>query len=364
MTVAAHSVKGIAPLLLVSVAVVSLALAARQNRVVLLQREDKGINAAQPLENAPPLMVFTTVVLGGFRGVLADVLWLRVSALQDRGRHFEIVQLADWITKLEPRCPAIWAYHAWNMAYNISVVMADPEDRWRWVQNGVKLLRDEGLVYNPADAELYKELGWLFQHKIGAPVDPSYRYYTWRWAQTVQDVLESGHPDYQALSPATRTRLRDTLKLDADTMRAIDAEYGPLDWRLPQAHALYWAYRGVRDGKGNRKLSCRRMIYQAMSALVDAGHLRLDAGVGAYETSPAPELVPQAMKAYEDARVHHDEKSVRDAYMNFLWRTARSRHAEGEEALARSLYGYFCERFPREATSVTYEQFVLGKDKQ
>lgn len=87
-------------------------------------------------------MAFTTVALGGFRGIIADMLWMRASELQNEGKFFELAQLADWITKLEPRFPTVWAFHAWNMAYNISVLFPDPEDRWRWVQQGIRLLRD------------------------------------------------------------------------------------------------------------------------------------------------------------------------------------------------------------------------------
>src|SRR6266853_1021609 len=103
----------------------------------------------EPLENSPPLVAFTTVALGGFRGIIADVLWLRATELQKDGKYFELVQLADWITKLEPRFAQVWAFHAWNMAYNVSVLFNDPPDRWRWVRQGIVLLRDEGLKYNP-----------------------------------------------------------------------------------------------------------------------------------------------------------------------------------------------------------------------
>jgi len=101
---------------------------------LLFMRQEERLNLAAPLENAPPLVAFTTVALGGFRGVLADFLWLRASALEEEGRYFELVQLADWITKLEPRCSTIWAFQAWNMAYNNSALFTDPDHRWRWIR--------------------------------------------------------------------------------------------------------------------------------------------------------------------------------------------------------------------------------------
>src|SRR5438045_2590182 len=112
-------------------------------------REKLGLTLVTPLENAPPVLAFTTVALGGFRGLIANILWIRANDLQSEDRFFEQVQLADWITKLQPSFAQVWVVQAWNMAYNISVKFRDPADRWRWVQRGIELLRDDGIRYNP-----------------------------------------------------------------------------------------------------------------------------------------------------------------------------------------------------------------------
>ena len=100
------------------------------------------------------MLAFTTVALGGFRGLISNLLWIRANDLQIDDKFFEAAQLADWITDLEPHFAQVWAFQAWNMAYNISVKFkenapGDYSDRWRWVQRGIELLRDEGLRYNP-----------------------------------------------------------------------------------------------------------------------------------------------------------------------------------------------------------------------
>ena len=41
---------------------------------------------------APPGVTFVTVALGGFRGLLADILWVRAASLQDEGRFIELAQ--------------------------------------------------------------------------------------------------------------------------------------------------------------------------------------------------------------------------------------------------------------------------------
>src|SRR5437773_11658008 len=95
------------------------------------QRQELGLTRVTPLENAPPVLAFTTVALGGFRGLIANILWIRANDLQSEDRFFEQVQLADWITKLQPSFAQVWVVQAWNMAYNISVKFRDPADRWR-----------------------------------------------------------------------------------------------------------------------------------------------------------------------------------------------------------------------------------------
>src|SRR3990172_7337005 len=121
------------------------------------QREQLGLTRVAPLDNAPPVLAFTTVALGGFRGLIVNALWMRSIELQDEDKFFEMAQLADWITKLEPHFAQVWVVQAWNMAYNISVKFKDYGDRWRWVRHGIELLRDEGLHYNPNETLIYRE---------------------------------------------------------------------------------------------------------------------------------------------------------------------------------------------------------------
>ena len=163
------------------------------------QREVLGLTRVTPLENAPPVLAFTTKALGGFRGLIANALWIRASELQENGKYFEMVQLADWITKLEPKLTAVWVHLAWNMAYNISVKFNDPHDRWLWVKRGTELLRDEALKYNPHEPNLYRELAWFYQHKMGHFLDDAHQLYKYEWAQEMTALLGKGAPNFDRL---------------------------------------------------------------------------------------------------------------------------------------------------------------------
>ena len=97
-------------------------------------RKQMGLVSNEPLENAPPSLAFATVAMGAFRGLIVDILWMRADKLKEQGQFFDAKQLADWITVLQPRFAAVWDFHAWNMAYNISVAIpaGQWQERWRW----------------------------------------------------------------------------------------------------------------------------------------------------------------------------------------------------------------------------------------
>ena len=311
--------KRLPSILLLAIALAGFWLAGNLQPSLIEMRRTFRLDQADPLENSPPLVAFTTVALGGFRGIIADLLWIRAAKLQEEGRYFEIVQLADWITKLEPRFSQVWAFHAWNLAYNISVMLADPVDRWRWVRNGISLLRDQGLTYNAGDAQLYRELGWLFQHKIGAQYDQAHLYYKQAWAREMTELLGGPHPDWTALNETTARRMKDEYNMDPAVAARIDAELGPLDWRLPQAHAIYWATRGRDYARGFEAVAAERMIFQSMNEVFFDGVLYFDPATGLYITAPDLDRLPQTLAAYRKALGEFPgQETYSDAYRYFL----------------------------------------------
>jgi hypothetical protein len=291
------------------------------------QRATLGLTRVAPLESAPPVLAFTTVALGGFRGLIANALWIRANDLQLEDRYFEQVQLADWITKLEPTFVQVWLVQAWNMAYNISVKFRDPYDRWRWVQRGLELLRDDGLRYNPREALLYRELAWFFQHKMGQNLDDAHLIYKFEWANQMTRALGGGRPNYdELLNPRTdeaheRVRLlREKYKMDPATMKKADELYGPLEWRLPEASAIYWAMVGLEKSKKQDLITLRRVIYQSLHASVLRGRIVLARDEGSYVFGPDLGKIALAHEGYEKMLAEETEKRdpIVKAHRNFL----------------------------------------------
>ncbi|MFO0858927.1 MAG: hypothetical protein U0570_00110 [Phycisphaerales bacterium] len=349
------------------------------------------------VEEGQPPQVALGIALGAFRGVFVNYLWLRANELKQEGKFFELNQLAEAITTLQPRFPRVWVFHAWNMAYNISVSTQTRTERWYWVQKGIQLLRNRGIVQNPNDMLLHKELAWIFLHKIGGVTDDANRYYKMQLADEWTTVL--GQPpahDFKdrsrahaitraveflqpiadaprdlgeviAATPSVRTLLEDLQsrvgehgaigqdpKADARSVLTIlrryelvnavlrsasskiaqetmsekmknmlalvkdpgmaaawkaylpfarryvletqfnmdpfqmiryTEKYGPIDWRVPAAHALYWSAQGVERGllraeertqKDFDFVNTDRLVIQAVQDLYRYGQVYFD----------------------------------------------------------------------------------------
>jgi hypothetical protein len=128
------------------------------------------------IEGAPPFVAIGTAI-GALRGLIVDYLWIKVHIMKERGLFYEVMADAELITKLQPRFAAVWAFHGHNMAYNISVATHTEQERWEWVNAGIRLVRNQGLRYNPNDLELHRELAWWFAHKIEGVSDDAHLYY-------------------------------------------------------------------------------------------------------------------------------------------------------------------------------------------
>jgi hypothetical protein len=157
------------------------------------QRQDLQITAGNEIgdESLPPWVAVATTALGPFRGLLVDIMWWRATRLKEEGKFYEANTLSQWITTMQPRFPVVWEFHAWNMAYNISVVTNTKEERWDWVSKGIRLLRDRGIRLNPRAIKLYRELSWIYFHKINEVSDDAHWYYKKEVTREWQEILGS-----------------------------------------------------------------------------------------------------------------------------------------------------------------------------
>lgn len=358
-------------------------------------------------EDGDPPQVAIGIAMGALRGLFVNYLWIRANTAKEEGRYFEAVELARQITRLQPRFPRVWSFHAWNLAYNISVTTQTPEERWDWVNAGVRLLRDEGLRANPSDMLMHRELGWMFLHKIGGYTDDSNQYYKrqlayeWHSIMGPKPEIPPGQRDRESVievyaqwvdrivdAPDTRSALRladpqaaeivaafeatvgedagydflrriqiheeldkrgeiellrgrtgpktqavidlhdrftsraawelarnhirkrvltDDYNMEPVRMAQVVRKFGPVDWRVPAAHALYWSARGTDVGRMEVNIdnsasldfvNAYRIVLQSVQELWRFGdmyfnYLDVDQGqVAVYFVAPNPYFIP------------------------------------------------------------------------
>ena len=215
------------------------------------------LRAVRPA-SAPAMTEGALAAFGGLRSIVAEVVWFRADRLQDEGRYVELAQLASTLSYLEPHTPEVWSYAAWNLAYNISIMMPTYEDRWRWVYAAICLVRDKGLVLNPTESELYRELAWLFELKLGTNLDVAAPVYREKWREMVEDVA--------------RRSAWEELRMDRRVMDEVAKSYGMSDIADPMFSAVYWAHIGRVVSKKKEDLAFLNEIIRQSRAIYRRSH--------------------------------------------------------------------------------------------
>lgn len=408
-------------LLLTMAAIPALALI--QTRLNEIIREEKLMDEQFVLEGgAPPVVAFTTVALGGFRSLAADFLWLRVTRLQDEGRYFELVQLADWIQKFQPKNTTASQFLAWNMAYNLSVSQQDFSARWRWIHKGIDTLLS-ALSMNPNDPLLYRDLGWIYQHKLGDQMDEAQLYYKYRLASELYRIFGGKHaPDWTALNaaPATETEflkrypygtklwnklaalgystpdalekafaetgsLPDTVEQALDEKDAgvftayfrrmliwktlhvepryameMEQKYGNLDWLMPDSYAIYWGLRGVAKSPERKSLECERIITQSLKTSFTTGRILFPGRKPAevFILLPNFDLADAAKNEYRKESEYNPDQ-FNAGYATFLSQAVEQLYLFGKHKKAGEFFLILRDQLRSgEAAQLTLEQFV------
>ena len=176
-------------LLAVGIAILALILSSLLAQPIDRHRAEMKITGKELDNSAPPEIVLATAALGAFRGLAVDYFWYRATQLQQEGKFYEADANARAITTLQPRFGEVWRFQAWNMAYNISVETHTPDERWSWVSKGINLLREKGIPLNQDNIHLYRELSWIFMHKIGGYTDDQHWHYKRKLAHQWQQLL-------------------------------------------------------------------------------------------------------------------------------------------------------------------------------
>src|SRR6266568_5141164 len=213
----------------------------------------------------------------------------------------------------------------------------------------------------------------VLQHKMGQNLDDAHPYYKAVWLREMTAVLGGGRPNFEELiHPQTdeaRKRaqlLREKYKMDPQAMKAADETYGPLDWRLPEAHAIYWAAVGLEKSKKKDLSMLRRVIYQSLQMAVMRGRVLAVRADGRIRFGPNLALVAKANDAYEKMIAEETEPNQRyaigQARRNFLREVVYFFYAYGRDAEAKRWFNKLKQAYPDAIpANQSLEEYGLSK---
>lgn len=143
--------------------------------------------------------------------------------------------------------------------------------------------------------------------------------------------------------------------MDPDFMKQVNERYGPLEWRLPEAHAIYWAALGLRDAEQNPGkikpddlITLRRVVYQSMQLSFQRGHMIANPFLKMFELGPNLDIIPKVSAAYEQAaeedKNNHDH--ILKAHRNFLKDAVYFLYVQHRLKDAAYWYDYLGKKYP------------------
>jgi hypothetical protein len=139
--------------------------------------------------------------LGGFRGLVADLLWIKMHTEWEENRWERIPPLGEAVTSLQPQVVLFWDLLAWHFAYNFYHRAFHDRDEpnplvrrhnaRQWMLRGEKTML-EGIQNNPNDATLYASLARLYDDR-GKFNDPAKAAVYWELCLDKEDAPTYAH---------------------------------------------------------------------------------------------------------------------------------------------------------------------------
>ena len=156
-------------------------------------------------EDLSPSIAVTSIALGPLKGMVSAGLMWRAIDKEDKKEYMESYQLSKMITALQPRYSSAWVQQAFTLSFNIAAYHKRPEERWQWIMRGIEILRDEGLTYNPNDADIRHEIMRTIKDKIQG-TDKNALFMKNEWTKLMLEYFDDGSPEeLERLRKAAKT---------------------------------------------------------------------------------------------------------------------------------------------------------------
>lgn len=313
-------------------------------RLVRLRAEKLAVGAslaelaARPAR--PSAAALLADCLGGLRGILADVLWMRATRMEEEGRYYETVALLDGLLQLQPRFASVWAFQADVLIYDFSARErdADLRESAAWVKRGLEVL-EEGIALNPTSSMLEFQTAHAYMFKL-SPASPLPE-----WRRLRELVLPGEKESFPALRRAREHYLQAARKPDVSASRKLLCERFAIrclermgDWAGAEREwkALYDRYdRGIRLYRSTGK-HFREFLRNVLAEELARGNLEASRGW------------------YRKLRGYFPDETA--SYRQVVVERIRVCHRTWDEEFARKLYAALRRAEPGQTRS--YEELV------
>ncbi|HEY8240555.1 MAG TPA: hypothetical protein VIH35_03870, partial [Kiritimatiellia bacterium] len=134
-----------------------------------------------------------------------------------------------------------------------------------------------------------------------------------------------------------------------------------LDWRLPQAHAIYWATRSRALAEGFDAQAADRMIFQALADAFRRGSLYIDKANNRFLPTPNIDLVPRVDAGYlKTIKAFPADETLKTAHANFLREAVVTLFSYNRMREAQERFQELADSYPSEETAAGFDAFVFN----
>ena len=163
--------------------------------------------------------------------------------------------------------------------------------------------------------------------------------------------------------------------MDPKIVQKVDEEYGPFDWRLPDAHAVYWAELGRIYGRPEEQETLRRSVYQSLQQMGIRGGALDPSITNVTEQNfvlwPNLDQIPTISATYEKMIAEETnnpiglQDNMERAHKNFLEQAVYLLYEAGRDKEAQAWFNYLKKTYPQALAgpqaNMTMEDYAVSQ---
>jgi len=317
------------------------------------------------LGDVDPSSATMNLVLLGFRGIAVNQLWLQADDYKTRKNWGALRAVVNSIIQLQPHFIEVWEHQGWNLAYNVSAAWDNVDDRYYWVKEGTKFIR-EGARRNAKIPDLPSKSGEMISQKIGR--SDEWRQFRDFWMEDPNVEKFDGGPDYE-LNPEGKDSYlvarEDHLlanELEESTPQSVMAR--PLFRSQPARQLLSYAEMFHKEGRfGDEAGAAWQAAFDEWTG--DYGKMEFDTSIGdVWQEADAEDYAEMARRNETNENLIRAAVDRLQKMTNYRYWRERAR-AEGEQVTvdARRLIFEGKQAFREGDTELAKEKIIEGLSK-